>query len=131
MNSESSFIETIHKGLRCYVWKIHTTMHKGKLDCYYGEEKSLWIEYKFLSPNRKIIELSKKPFLSKLQQYEIKTLVKHKQKVKIIVGTPHGGYIFEPRDIHMSFRVNELPLYSISTIQQLIHELTKTSPFEK
>lgn len=126
MNSESSFIETVHKGLRCYAWKIHTTIHKGKLDCYYGEEKSLWIEYKFLPPNRKTIELSKKPFLSKLQQYEIKTLVKHNQTVRIIVGTPRGGYIFEPKDIHMSFRVNELPLHSILTIQQLIHKLTKT-----
>lgn len=127
MNSESSFIETVHKGLRCYVWKIHTIMHKGKLDCYYGEEKSLWIEYKFLPPNRKTIELSKKPFLSKLQQYEIKTLVKHKQKVKIIVGTPQGGYIFNPKDIYVSFKINELPLHSILAIQQLIHELTFTS----
>lgn len=124
MNSESSFIAAVHKGLRCYVWKIHTTMRRDKLDSLYCGTNNLWIEYKFLPPNRQTIELSKKPFLTKLQQHEVKNLVKNKQHVKIIVGTPQGGYIFNPDQIHTKFTIDMLTLHPVVEIQTLINNLT-------
>ena len=92
--NEAKYIQRIHKKLACYAWKIHTTMHRGKLDCLYAwASNHLWIEYKYLNYQPKNINLPN--LLSPLQHEEIKNLIRTQQTCYIVVGSPLGGYLFE------------------------------------
>lgn len=91
--NEAQYIQRVHKKTKCYSWKIHTTMQRGKLDCLYAwGSRHLWIEYKYLNRQPKTINLPK--LLSPLQHEEIKTLIHTQQTCFIVVGTPLGGYLF-------------------------------------
>ena len=91
--NEAQYIQRVHKKTKCYSWKIHTTMQRGKLDCLYAwGSRHLWIEYKYLNRQPKTINLPK--LLSPLQHEEIKTLIRTQQTCFIVVGTPLGGYLF-------------------------------------
>jgi hypothetical protein len=124
---EASYIQRINEKVRCYAWKIHTSMHKGKLDCLYAWRSThLWIEYKYQHTIPKQIDLTKKPYLSKIQQWEIRQLTASQQQVRIIVGTPEGGYMFDQNDIPNIQITNSLILHTDTDIIRTIHRLTKT-----
>lgn len=125
--NEASYIQRINKKVRCYVWKIHTSMHRGKLDCLYAwGSNHLWVEYKFQKTAPKTLDLTKKPYLSAIQQWEIKQLTNSAQKVRVLLGTPQGGYVFTPEEINQVHNTSQLRRYSDEEISQLIHTLTET-----
>lgn len=127
--NEASYIQRINRKVRCYVWKIHTSMHRGKLDCLYAwGSNHLWIEYKFQKTLPKTLDLTKKPYLSAIQQHEIKILTNSTQNVRIVLGTPLGGYIFNQQDIQHTHKTAQLPLYTDEEIRHMIHTLTATPP---
>lgn len=125
--NEASYIQRINKKVRCYIWKIHTSMHRGKLDCLYAwGSNHLWIEYKYQATLPKTLDLTKKPFLSAIQQWEIKQLTNSTQKVRILLGTPHGSYIFTPQDLTHVHTTTQLTLHNDEEVRHMIHTLTAT-----
>lgn len=117
---EAGYIRRIHGKLNCYAWKIHTTMQKGKLDCLYAWGlRHLWIEYKYIKYNPKTINLPR--LLSPLQHEEIKTHIRTQQPCLIVVGTPDGGYLFEPHQHNTCPKVSKADLISDSALISIIY----------
>lgn len=113
--NEAGYIRRIHGKLNCYVWKIHTTMQKGKLDCFYAwGPRHLWIEYKYIKYTPRTINLSR--LLTPLQHEEIKTHIRTKQPCLIVVGTPDGGYLFEAHQHNQCHAVSNEDLISDNTL---------------
>lgn len=120
--NEAQYTARVNKKVKCYCWKVSTTLQRGKLDCFYAwGNNHLWIEYKYNSSPINTINLSRPPYLSKIQQYEIKQLLKTQQQVLIIVGTPNGGIIFTPQDIPLIHHIDQLTLLPDDTIVDMIH----------
>lgn len=118
--NEANYIRRIHNKLDCYVWKIHTTMRRDKLDCLYAwKHRHLWIEYKYLKYRPKTINLPR--LISPLQHEEIKTHIKTKQACFIIVGTPDGGYLFEAHQHDQCHTVTNMDPLSDLSITSFIY----------
>lgn len=100
---ETVYYTRLHKKLptRIHREKMANPYRGGTWDCWYdGPRSDLWIEYKWvdrLPPELNLIDMAKKPSLSRLQQDWGRGRLANGRQIGVILGTKAGGYIFLDR----------------------------------
>lgn len=123
---ENSFIRSVHKYLLdTYAMKNCNPYIGGIPDCWYsGQERDLWIEYKYIpvSKPRSIL-----PDLSHLQLHWIEYRQKEGRDVWVVVGLKSGGVII--KNLHkMQVGVNLFAILSRKEIAKQISEHCNDRP---
>lgn len=96
---EATYTSDIKKklGAGVYALKLCLPYTAGVADSWYdGPARDLWVEYKFMNPLPKTIDLvgGKDPVLTKLQQDFLKARYENGRNVAVIVGSKSGGVMF-------------------------------------
>ena len=108
---ENTFIDGMHKHLPPVKFfhreKMNNPYSSGTADWWYsGNKADLWVEYKYIKPVpvKKIVI----PDLSALQLDWLESRKKEGRNVKVIVGCPKGGVIYDtPEQWISGFPANE------------------------
>ena len=100
--NESGYTRSISTKVKSSLaWKILDPYQSGVPDTFYeGQQRDLWIEYKYLAkiPKRltTLVDLTgHKKFLSKKQQAWLKRRHQTRQDAWVILGSPLGGLVFK------------------------------------